>query len=78
MFFLILKIFSLGRVVLYTVFMVFPLPQTLVKNLAKNLVKHPDGLFGPLKGLKGVLSPLTHWTGTKKRDNKQQIIKQSF
>ena len=31
--------FSLGRLVLYTVFMVFPLPETLVKTLAKNLVK---------------------------------------
>ena len=35
-----LRVFSLGRVVLYTVFMVFPLPQTLVKTLAKNLVKN--------------------------------------
>ena len=32
--------FSLGRVVLYTVFMVFSLSQTLVKTLAKNLVKN--------------------------------------
>ena len=32
--------FSLVRVVLYTVFMVFPLPKTLVKTLAKNLVKN--------------------------------------
>ena len=32
--------FSLGRVVLYTVFMVFPLPENLVKTLAKNLVKN--------------------------------------
>ena len=50
------------RVVLYTVFMVFPLPQTLVKtlaknlvknlvkNLAKNLVKMLNGLFGPFGG----------------------------
>ena len=36
----IFKGFSLGRVVLYTVFMVFPLPQTLVKTLAKNLLKN--------------------------------------
>ena len=34
------KAFSLGRVVLYTVFMVFALPQTLVKTLAENLVKN--------------------------------------
>ena len=38
--------FSLGWVVLYTVSMVFPLPQTLaknlVKNLAKKLIKNPD------------------------------------
>ena len=40
MFFLHIKVFSFGRVVLYTVFMVFPLPQTLVKTLAKNLVKN--------------------------------------
>ena len=31
--------FSLGRIVLYTVFVVFPLPTTPVKTLAKNLVK---------------------------------------
>lgn len=31
--------FSLGRVVLYTVFMICVLPQTLVKTLAKNLDK---------------------------------------
>ena len=33
--------FSLGRVVLYTVLMVFSLPETRVKILAKNLVKKP-------------------------------------
>ena len=32
--------FSLGRVVLYIVFMDFSLPKTLVKTLAKNLVKN--------------------------------------
>ena len=32
--------FSLGRVVLYSVFMVVPLQKTLVKTLAKNLVKN--------------------------------------
>ena len=32
-------VFSLGRVVLYTVFMFFPLPQNLVKTLAQNLIK---------------------------------------
>ena len=37
---LVFKMFSLGRVVLYTVFIVFPLPETLVKTLAKNLVKN--------------------------------------
>ena len=31
---------SLGRVVLYSMFMVFRLPQALVKTLAKNLVKN--------------------------------------
>ena len=31
---------SLGRVVLYTEFMVFPLPETLIKNLTKHLVKN--------------------------------------
>ena len=39
-FLIALKTFSLGRVVLYTVFLVFPLPETLVKTLAKNLVKN--------------------------------------
>ena len=34
------KFFPHGQVVLCTVFMVFPLPQTLVKTLDKNLVKH--------------------------------------
>ena len=38
--FLVFKVFSLGRVALYTVFMVFSLPQTLVRNLAKKLVKN--------------------------------------
>ena len=32
--------FSLGRIEVYIVFMVFPLPKTLVKTLAKNLVKN--------------------------------------
>ena len=32
--------FSLVRVVLYTVFVIFSLPQILVKTLAKNLIKH--------------------------------------
>ena len=53
--------FSLGRELLYTVFMVFSLPQTLVKTLAKNLVKNLTknmvknlgGLFGTLKRLIG-------------------------
>ena len=52
--------FSLGQVVLYNVFMVFPLPkalvktlaQNLIKNLAKNMVKHL-GLRG-LKGVRGI------------------------
>ena len=34
------QVFSLGRVVLYTVFIDFPLPQTLVTTLARNLVKN--------------------------------------
>ena len=34
------KVFSLDRVVLYTVLMIFPIPQTMVKTLAKNLVKN--------------------------------------
>ena len=38
-FLVVFSCFSLGRVVLYTVFVVFPLPETLVKTLAKNLVK---------------------------------------
>ena len=33
------KVFSLGRVVLYTVFMVCPVPKTLAKNLAKSCQK---------------------------------------
>ena len=37
--FVAFNVFSLGRVVLYTVFMFFPLPQVLVKTLAKNLIK---------------------------------------
>ena len=36
----VFKVFALGRVVLSTVFMAFPLPQALVKNLAKTLVKN--------------------------------------
>ena len=41
-----LIVISLGRVVMYTVFMVFSLPQTLVKTLAKNLVKNPGQKSG--------------------------------
>ena len=37
---MVVIIFSLGRVVLYTSFMACPLPKTLVKTLAKNLVKN--------------------------------------
>lgn len=33
--------FSVGRVVLYTAFMVSPSPKTLFKTLAKILVKNP-------------------------------------
>ena len=40
MFLLLFDVFSLGRVVLYSVFMVFSLPKTLVRTLAKNLVKN--------------------------------------
>ncbi len=36
----VFNVFSLDRVVLYTAFMVFPLPQTLVKTLAKHLVEN--------------------------------------
>ena len=39
-FLLVFENASLGRVVLYVVFMVFSLPQTLVKTLANNLVKN--------------------------------------
>ena len=54
------QVFSLVRVVLYSVFMVFSLPETLVKtlvkhlvkNLAKQKIKHLGGLFGPFQGLK--------------------------
>ena len=31
----------------------FPLPKTLVKTLAKNLVIKLGGLFGPFKGVNG-------------------------
>lgn len=34
---------SSGRIVLYTVFIVFPLPQTLVKTPATNLAKNLGG-----------------------------------
>ena len=37
---MVFKVFPYGRVVQYAVFMVFPLPQTLVKALAKNQVKN--------------------------------------
>ena len=36
----VFRVFSSGRVLLYTVFMASPLPKTLVKTLAKNLVKN--------------------------------------
>ena len=36
---MVFNVFYLGRVILYTVFMVFPLPKALVKTLAKNLLK---------------------------------------
>ena len=36
----VFHVFSLGQVVLYIVFIVFPLPKALAKNLAKNLVKN--------------------------------------
>ena len=39
MFFVVFEVFSFVRVVLYTVSMVFPLPKTLVKTLAKNVVQ---------------------------------------
>ena len=35
-----LIVFPEGGVVLYTVFMVFYLPETLVKTVAKNLIKN--------------------------------------
>ena len=38
--FVVFEVFSSGLVVLYTVFMFFPLPETLVKTLAKNLLKN--------------------------------------
>ena len=38
--FVVVKLFSSGRVVLYNVFMVFPLPQTLANNLVTNLAKN--------------------------------------
>ena len=38
------------RIVLYTVFMVFPLPQTLVKTLPKNLVKDLASFKGEFTG----------------------------
>ena len=43
----VFKVFSLGRVVLYTVFVVFSLRKTLVKTLAKNLVKNLAKNLGP-------------------------------
>ena len=58
----LLKLFSLKRVVPYTVLIDFPFSKTLVKTLAinlvrkltENLVKNLDVLFGPCKGfLKG-------------------------
>ena len=38
--FQVFKVFSVGRVVLYTVFLVCSLPQTVIKTQAKNLVKN--------------------------------------
>ena len=38
-FLVVVNVFSLRRAVLYTAFMVFSLPETLVKTLARNLVK---------------------------------------
>ena len=38
--FVVFRVFSLGQVVLYIVFMAFPLPQTLVKTLAKSLARN--------------------------------------
>ena len=37
--FKVCNVFPYGPVVLYTLFMIFPLPETLVKNLVKNLAK---------------------------------------
>ena len=53
------KVISLGRLVLYTVFMGFSLLKALLKTLAKKLVKHLvkkmvqhlGGVFGYVKGL---------------------------
>ena len=41
--FVVVYVFSLGRVLLYTVFMAFPSPKTLAKYLVKNLVKNRGG-----------------------------------
>ena len=44
--FFVFNVFSLGRVVLRTVFMVFPLPKTLVKTLAKKSNQKPGQKSG--------------------------------
>ena len=44
--FVVFNGFSLGRVVLFTVFLVFPLSEILVKTLAKNLINMGfEGIF---------------------------------
>ena len=48
-FFKVSNAFSLGWVVLYFVFIVFPLPRTLVKALVKILAKNLAHLFMVLK-----------------------------
>ena len=55
---MILKRFPKDRVV-YAVFMVFSFPKTLVRILAKNLVKNLAGLFGPFRAFKGLYNSFT-------------------
>ena len=43
--------FFLGPGSIYSIFMGFPLPKTLIKILAKSLDKNLGGRSGPLKGL---------------------------
>ena len=43
--FVAFKMFSLGRVVLYSVFMAFPLPKALVINMVKNLTKNLEVVY---------------------------------